>query len=64
MKTFLAQFSKQVVAGAVVLLVVFFVWPSYVLVAAGGFIAGAVAGNFFPALEARAEDLIAKRLKK
>jgi len=55
------EFGKQIVAGAVVVgLVWFFMAPGSFVLVAGGFVAGALAGNYFPALEARAEALIAK----
>lgn len=61
MKAILEQFGKQIVAGAVIVgLAWFFMAPGSFILVAGGFAAGAIAGNYFPALEARAEALIAK----
>jgi len=61
MKAIIEQFGKQAVAGAVIVgLAWFFLAPGSFTLVAGGFVVGALAGNYFPALEARAEALIAK----
>lgn len=64
MKALFEQFGKQLIIALIVLAIVFFMFPSFVIAVAIGFVLGAVAGNYFPALETRAEDLIAKHLSK
>lgn len=61
MRKLIEEFGKQVVVGAIIVgLVWFFAAPGSFLLVGAGFVAGALAGNFFPALEKRAEALIAK----
>lgn len=56
----LKNLSKQAVIAAIVLLIVFIVWPGKTLLFAAGVVAGIVIGNAVPAIETRAEAFIAK----
>lgn len=56
----LKELSKQAIIALVVVGIVFLIWPALTLAAAGGIAAGVIIGNWFPAVESRAERFIEK----
>ena len=60
---YLKSASKQLIAAAVVALIVFFVWPGATLLFFIGMAVGILAGNFWQPLEHMAESLIARARK-
>lgn len=57
----LKNLSKQALIGALVLLIVFIMWPAATILIAIGVVIGIILGNAVPAIEAKAEEFLAKR---
>ncbi len=64
MKAIFEQFGKQAIIALIVLALVFFLFPGFTIAVAIGVLIGIVVGNYFPAIESRAEKFIEAKLRK
>lgn len=58
---FLKNLTKQAIAIAVLMLIIFFIWPGIALAFFAGVAVGLIGGNLYPPVEAWIEKQIADR---
>ncbi len=64
MRAVFGQLSKQAIVHLIVVILVFWLFPSFTIAVGIGVLIGIVVGNLFPAIESRAEKFIEDKLRK